>query len=282
MRDRTEEIILVSVHQEQKKSSQAAAKKIFCAARHCEKIFGDGGRKERIRRTAMLERYKTIYLGGEGEIVEKKSRFIATVRLVETEEEAQAFIEAMRKKYWNATHNCFAYVIGERRELVRCSDDGEPQGTAGRPMLDVLLGEEIYNVAVVVTRYFGGTLLGTGGLVRAYSQAVQEGIAKSIVIQRQYGAVLEIGTDYNSVGKIQYLIGQRRLPILDSQYTDRVTMKVLIPHSQVEEVKAQMVEATSGRAGLSVTDRLYYAVLDGKILMGEELAVRQDPVQEEH
>ncbi len=155
----------------------------------------------------MLERYKTIYLGGEGEIVEKKSRFIATVRLVETEEEAQAFIEAMRKKYWNATHNCFAYVIGEHRELVRCSDDGEPQGTAGRPMLDVLLGEEIYNVAVVVTRYFGGTLLGTGGLVRAYSQAVQEGIAKSIVIQRQYGAVLEIETDYNSVGKLQYLIG---------------------------------------------------------------------------
>ena len=107
----------------------------------------------------MLERFKTIYMGGTGEIVEKKSRFIATVRLTETEEEALTFIEAVRKKYWNATHNCYAYVIGERKELVRASDDGEPQGTAGHPMLDVLLGEDLYNVTVVVTRYFGGTLL---------------------------------------------------------------------------------------------------------------------------
>ena len=107
----------------------------------------------------MLEEYKTVYEGGMGEIIEKKSRFIATVRPVQTEEEALGFIEEMRKKYWDATHNCFAYVIGERREIMRCSDDGEPGGTAGKPMLDVLLGEELYNTAVVVTRYFGGTLL---------------------------------------------------------------------------------------------------------------------------
>ena len=121
----------------------------------------------------MLENYKTIYAGGEGEITEKKSRFIATVRLVEKEEDALAFIEEMKKKYWDARHNCYAYSIGEHREFTRCSDDGEPSGTAGRPMLDVILGEDIYNVAVVVTRYFGGVLLGTGGLVRAYSGAVQ-------------------------------------------------------------------------------------------------------------
>lgn len=111
----------------------------------------------------MLENYKTIYAGGEGEITEKKSRFIATVRLVEKEEDALAFIEEMKKKYWDARHNCYAYSIGEHREFTRCSDDGEPSGTAGRPMLDVILGEDIYNVAVVVTRYFGGVLLGTGG-----------------------------------------------------------------------------------------------------------------------
>ena len=127
----------------------------------------------------MMEQLRTVYQGGVGEIVEKKSRFIATVRLVESEEEALEVLEAARKKYWDATHNCFAYVIGERRETVRCSDDGEPSGTAGRPMLDVLLGEEITNVIVIVTRYFGGTLLGTGGLVRAYSKAVQEGLANS-------------------------------------------------------------------------------------------------------
>ena len=124
-------------------------------------------------------KYKVVYEGGEDEIVEKKSRFIATVIPAESEEEALEFIEAMRKKYWNATHNCFAYVIGQRNELQRCSDDGEPSGTAGRPMLDVLLGEEIHNVAVVVTRYFGGTLLGTGGLVRAYSASTQAGLASA-------------------------------------------------------------------------------------------------------
>ena len=109
----------------------------------------------------MLEKYKVVYKGGQDEIIEKKSRFIATVAPVESEEKALAFIEAMKKKYWDARHNCFAYVIGERGQLARCSDDGEPGGTAGKPMLDVLLGEEIRNIVVVVTRYFGGTLLGT-------------------------------------------------------------------------------------------------------------------------
>ena len=111
----------------------------------------------------MLEKYKIAYEGGQGEIVEKKSRFIATIRPVKTEEEALSFIAEMKKKYWDASHNCSAYVIGERNEIQRCSDDGEPGQTAGRPMLDVLLGEEIHDVCAVVTRYFGGTLLGTGG-----------------------------------------------------------------------------------------------------------------------
>ena len=120
-----------------------------------------------------MKEYKIVYCGGEGEIVEKKSRFIATVKPVDSEEEASAFIAEMKKKYWDARHNCSAFVIGEHNEIQRSSDDGEPAGTAGHPMLDVLLGEGIHNTAVVVTRYFGGTLLGTGGLVRAYSKSVQ-------------------------------------------------------------------------------------------------------------
>ena len=131
-----------------------------------------------------MDSYKAVYQGGEGEIVEKKSRFIATVHPIESEEEALEFIAGLKKKYWNATHNCWAFVAGERQELQRCSDDGEPQGTAGRPMLEVLLGEGIHNAAVVVTRYFGGTLLGTGGLVRAYSKAVQAGLKASVIIEK--------------------------------------------------------------------------------------------------
>ena len=124
----------------------------------------------------MKKSYKILYQAGEGEIVEKKSRFIATIRPVDSEEEALSFIAEMRKKYWDATHNCTAFVIGENHEQMRCNDDGEPSQTAGRPMLDVLLGEDVHNCCAVVTRYFGGTLLGTGGLVRAYSAAVKEGL----------------------------------------------------------------------------------------------------------
>lgn len=219
----------------------------------------------------MLERYKTIYQGNVGEIIEKKSRFIATVRLVENEEEALAFIEEMRKKYWNATHNCFAYVIGEHREIVRCSDDGEPSGTAGKPMLDVLLGEELYNTAVVVTRYFGGTLLGTGGLVRAYSKAVQEGLAQSRIIEKQYGIILEIGTDYQGLGKIQYIIGENKIPLLDSQYTDVVTLQVLLPVGDKERFAAELTEGTNGRARIEEKEELYYGVLEGQVLLGDAL-----------
>lgn len=218
----------------------------------------------------MLEQYNTIYEGGEGEIIEKKSRFIATVRLVKTEEEALSFIEEMRKKYWNATHNCYAYIIGERKETMRCSDDGEPSGTAGKPMLDVLLGEDLYNTAVVVTRYFGGTLLGTGGLVRAYSKAVQEGLACSRIITKHHGILLEIGTDYNGVGKLQYLFGQRGIPITDSRYTEDVKLQVLVPKSEENAVKKAVTEATSARASITDLKELYYASLEGEYLTFED------------
>lgn len=218
----------------------------------------------------MLEQYKTVYEGGEGEITEKKSRFIATVRLIKSEEEALKFIEEMKKKYWDARHNCFAYVLGERREIMRCSDDGEPQGTAGKPMLDVLLGEELYDTAVVVTRYFGGVLLGTGGLVRAYSKAVQEGIAASRVITKCHGILTEIGTDYNGVGKLQYLFGQRKIPIIDSQYAETVKMQVLLPNGEAEEIKKAVTEATNAKASITDIKELYYAVSDGEYLLFEE------------
>ena len=217
----------------------------------------------------MLEQYKTVYEGGEGEIIEKKSRFIATVRPVETEEEALAFLEEMKKKYWDARHNCYVYSIGMNREFTRCSDDGEPSGTAGRPMLDVILGEDIYNVAVVVTRYFGGVLLGTGGLVRAYSKAVQEGLAASKVILKQKGILLEITTDYTGIGKIQYIAGERSIPVLDSEYTDKVVMKLLVPVQDVGSVEKAITEGTNGRAGIEKDQELYYTVTDGNVLTFE-------------
>ena len=212
----------------------------------------------------MLENYRTIYTDGEGEITEKKSRFIATVRLVEKEEDALAFIEEMKKKYWDARHNCYAYSIGEHREFTRCSDDGEPSGTAGRPMLDVILGEDIYNVAVVVTRYFGGVLLGTGGLVRAYSGAVQEGLRASTVIEKHHGISMAVSADYTMVGKLQYIAAENGLPILDTEYTDRVMMHLLIPADQVGRVDKIITEATSGRVKMEKEKELYFADIKWK------------------
>lgn len=208
-----------------------------------------------------MKSYKTIYEGGQGEIVEKKSRFIATVAPVTSEEEALEFISGLKKKYWNATHNCSAFVIGENQEVSRCSDDGEPSGTAGRPMLDVLLGEDIHNAAVVVTRYFGGTLLGTGGLVRAYSKAVQEGLKSCVIIEKQKGILQKLGTDYNGIGKIQYLLGQKGYAIMDSEYTDTVKVEVLVPVEEIEGLREEITEATSGRTEFLEHREVVYALL---------------------
>lgn len=218
----------------------------------------------------MIEYYKAVYEGGEGEIVEKKSRFIATVIPIQTEEEAISFIEATKKKYWDASHNCSAYVLGKNNEIQRCSDDGEPSQTAGRPMLDVLLGEGLHNTAVVVTRYFGGTLLGTGGLVRAYSKAVQEGIKNCIVAEKKYGTKLLVETDYNGIGKIQYILGKRGLTILTSDYTDKVVIQVLVPIQELEELKKAMIEATCGQTVLTELENIYFAKIEGETVCFEE------------
>lgn len=215
---------------------------------------------------------KTVYSGGEGEIVEKKSRFIATVCPVSSEEEAAAFIAEMKKKYWDAKHNCSAFTIGSRHEVTRCSDDGEPAQTAGRPMLDVLLREDIHNVAVVVTRYFGGVLLGTGGLVRAYQKAVQEGLSASMVIDKQEGRKLTVETDYAGLGKLQYLAAQKNLTLLDTIYTDKVEMILMVPSECREETERDITEATNGSARLSWGEEVLYAIIEKKLQIFEKKA----------
>lgn len=206
--------------------------------------------------------YRVVYEGGEGEIVEKKSRFIATVRPIETEEEAVAFINEMKKKYWDARHNCSAFVIGSRQEITRCSDDGEPAQTAGRPMLDVLLREGITNVAVVVTRYFGGVLLGTGGLVRAYQSATQAGLAASKIIEKRQGKKLIIHTDYNGLGKLQYLFGQQKTAILDTEYAADVVLTILVSLEQKDFLYKEITEQTNGTAQMEWGEDAVYALID--------------------
>lgn len=218
----------------------------------------------------MAEAYKALYKGGEGEVVEKKSRFIATTMPVKTEEEALAFIEAMKKKYWDARHNCSAFVIGRNHELKRCSDDGEPSQTAGKPMLEMLLGEDIHDMVVVVTRYFGGTLLGTGGLVRAYTAAVKEGLAGSVIVTKQPGVRLKIRTDYNGIGKLQYICGQMEIPILDTEYTDIVIAELLVPENLQGTLEKKVTEATNGKAVISNEGAVWYGEIDKEIKIFED------------
>lgn len=206
--------------------------------------------------------YQAIYREGRGEITEKKSRFIATIVPVETEEEALSFIADMKKKYWDARHNCYAYVIGSRQELQRCSDDGEPNGTAGRPMLEVLLREGIHNAAVVVTRYFGGVLLGTGGLVRAYQKAVQEGLADSTIVTKRAGMLGTITTDYNGVGKIQYILGQNEVAVADSLYKENVEMQIVVPLEQKQRIEKELSEGTGGKAVITWEKEVIFAIIE--------------------
>ena len=203
--------------------------------------------------------YKVVIENGIGEIVEKKSRFIATIRSVHNEQQATAFVAEMKKKYWDARHNCSAFVIGENNEITRCSDDGEPSGTAGRPMLDVLINENIHDVAVVVTRYFGGVLLGTGGLVRAYQKSVQEGIAASKLAIMRYGYPFTVFTDYNGLGKLEYIVRTEQIQIADTRYTENVEMDIIVPENKKEHIIDTITEATNGTAQIKIGDLQMYA-----------------------
>ncbi len=213
---------------------------------------------EKDRNSQEYEDFVLLTKGGEAELVEKKSRFIATVRPVESEEEAAAFIEEMKKKYYDARHNCSAYVLGSKAQLTRSSDDGEPSGTPGRPMLEVLLGSGIRNVAAVVTRYFGGTLLGTGGLVRAYSGVLKEALEKCETARQHFGVRFQIKADYNAVGKIQHILASRNIAAEDSVYAADVKMTVIAPVEEYDRLCTELVEATSARAEIEEVERLYY------------------------
>lgn len=197
-----------------------------------------------------MQTYKILLTGGQGEIVEKKSRFIASLQPTTSEEEAAAFIEATKKKYWDARHNCTAMVIGKNAEITRCSDDGEPSGTAGRPMLEVLTGEGIRDAAVVVTRYFGGTLLGTGGLVRAYSQAVKEGLKNCEIGVLREGRKLKLVMSYNDYGKVEHLCRTEGQALEEVIYQENVSVALTVPLEAYDGRIRKLQDACAGRLGI--------------------------------
>lgn len=192
-----------------------------------------------------MERYRTIAVEAKDEFVEKRSRFIGHVKPVTTEEEAQAFIAARKKEFWDATHNVWAYVLDGGR-IRRYSDDGEPQGTAGIPTLDVLLKSDVTDCVVVVTRYFGGVLLGAGGLVRAYSHGASLALAAGGIIERRLCDELAVTCDYAQYGRVGPLVASRGGVLTDTVFTDEVTLRFYLPLGESDGMQAALTEASAG------------------------------------
>ncbi len=194
-----------------------------------------------------MEEYFIVERAGQGEVIEKKSRFIAHVLPVQSEEEALMYIEKIKKEHWDARHNCYAFIIGRNSEIQRFSDDGEPQGTAGKPILEVLVNGNIRNTLIIVTSYFGGTLLGTGGLVRAYGQSAKVGIQNALVMRVCEGVSFDLRCDYNSIGKIKYIMGQMNISA-EEEYGEDVNLHINMKKSDLKNFQNQVVDATSGKA----------------------------------
>ncbi len=209
-----------------------------------------------------------IFSPGEGEYSEKKSRFIGCIASVRSEQEAVSFVEAKKKQYYDARHNCSAYIIaGATGQITsRFSDDGEPSGTAGKPILEVLEGKKLVNAVCVVTRYFGGVLLGTGGLVRAYTQAAQAAVSAAVLIERRQGFPLRITTDYTDYGRIEYLLRDNDIPIMASHYEADVVLECMVPTAFRENLTALITEATSAKALLDFEDEIGFGIADGKVI----------------
>lgn len=209
-----------------------------------------------------MDKYITVKGSGQAEIVEKKSRFIAHIKPITSEDDATAFIEEIKKQYWDARHNCYAYQLGDRNQIQRYSDDGEPGGTAGMPILDVLRGKDIKDTIVVVTRYFGGTLLGTGGLVRAYSLSAREGIKSAGLIERIPHIRQHFIVDYTLSGKVQYEILNGGHILEDTIYTDKVEFIALSQVEMADKLVENIVNITGNSVNVVKDDDVVYVDKD--------------------
>ncbi|MGH1832295.1 YigZ family protein [Enterococcus gilvus] len=205
----------------------------------------------------MLQNYRTIKNDNQHEIEIKKSRFICFLKRIESEEEAKNFIQQIKKEHWKANHHCSAFVLGERNEIQRSSDDGEPSGTAGVPMLEVLKKTELINVCAVVTRYFGGTKLGAGGLIRAYSNAVSQAITATGIVEGRLQQEVFVQLEYPLWGKMENFITQGQLVVKDTQFTDKVLVTCMVDEDQLAVFKTHVIDLLNGQVELTLGEVAY-------------------------
>jgi uncharacterized YigZ family protein len=209
----------------------------------------------------LLHHYNTVKGYGENEINIERSRFIAYVNRAETEEEAQAFIADIKKKHWNANHNCSAYMIGENNLIQKANDDGEPSGTAGVPMLEVLKKRDLKDTVVVVTRYFGGIKLGAGGLIRAYGKATSEGLNATGIVERKLMRIIKTKIDYTWLGKVENEIRSSHYQLKEIHYLDAVEVEVYVEEAAKAQYAEWMIELTNGQGEISEGEVEYLETL---------------------
>ncbi|MEH7109765.1 YigZ family protein [Bacillus sp. JJ1764] len=206
----------------------------------------------------MLARYLTVKQAGEHEINIQRSRFIAHIKRTETETEAQDFIQMIKKQHWDATHNCSAYLIGEHDQIQKANDDGEPSGTAGVPILEVLKKRHLKDTTVVVTRYFGGIKLGAGGLIRAYGKATSEGLEAVGIVERRLVQVMRVKMDYTWLGKIEKeLRASTEYKLKEIHYLDIVEVEVYVDENKTKDFTDWMIECTNGQCSLEKGETVY-------------------------
>jgi uncharacterized YigZ family protein len=214
-----------------------------------------------------MSSYKSIHKFGRDEIIINKSRFIGSAAPVNSEEEALEFIEKIKKEYKDASHNVYAYSIGENGNLQRFTDDGEPSGTAGMPMLNVINQENLRNVAVVVTRYFGGVMLGAGGLVRAYTKGAKIGIDSGLIVEKTLFYEVSVKIDYTLLGKMENEFSKNDFIIKDKVYEENVTLIVLCKEEDTDKLTNLINEVTSGKSDFNFGQSSFYSINDGKIVI---------------
>lgn len=211
--------------------------------------------------------YKSVHKIGRDEIIINKSRFIGTAAPVESEEEAISFIDSVRKEFKDASHHCYAYVIGENKNIQRYSDAGEPSGTAGMPILNVINQENLVNTAVVVTRYYGGVMLGAGGLVRAYTKGAKIGVDKGIIVEKNLYYDVLFNLDYTLIGKMDNDLQKNNIIIKDKDYQETVKYSLLVKDDEIENTQMLLNEITNGKIDIIIGESAYYSVSDGKIIV---------------
>ncbi|SHE48390.1 uncharacterized protein, YigZ family [Caldanaerobius fijiensis DSM 17918] len=206
----------------------------------------------------MLSEFITVKDEGSAEIIINKSRFIGYAKYTPDEKSAHLFINNIKERHNDATHNVYAYILGDSGEIQRFSDDGEPSGTAGMPVLEVIKREQLIYVTVVVTRYFGGILLGAGGLIRAYSKGAKIAIDAAGIVKKVLHAIVKIKIDYTSLGKIQNYLSKQGLRVVDIQYSETVDLIIAVPHDKINYVNHAIMDMTYGKAKIDITGYEYY------------------------